>query len=270
MLNLLKKYNIHPKKSLDQHFLIDKVAIKKELDAAKIKKTETILEIGPGPGTLTKELIKQAKKVIVIELDSSLAAMLKKEFAGSIEIINADALKIEYPPFDKCVSNIPYSISGKLTMKLGELKKPAVLMYQKEFAERLVAKPGEKAYSRLSVMAQYYFTPEYITKVSKTSYYPVPKVDSAIVRLTPKKKNQKIKDAEIFKKTVSALFMHKNQKAKKALYHSRHMFNLDKAASKKITESMPEPETKVYQLDIDKIAQISNYMKSVAHKRMPG
>lgn len=270
MRNLLKKYNIHPKKSLDQHFLIDKVAIKKELDAAKIKKTETILEIGPGPGTLTKELIKQAKKVIVIELDSSLAGVLEKEFRDSIEIINADALKIEYPPFDKCVSNIPYSISGKLTMKLGELKKPAVLMYQKEFAKRLIANPGEKEYSKISVMAQYYFTPEYITKVSKTSYYPAPKVDSAIVRLTPKKKNQKIKDAEIFKKTVSALFMHKNQKAKKALYHSRHMFNLDKAASKKITESMPEPETKVYQLDIDKIAQISNYMKSVAHKRIPG
>ncbi|MFH1432620.1 MAG: 16S rRNA (adenine(1518)-N(6)/adenine(1519)-N(6))-dimethyltransferase RsmA [archaeon] len=262
MHDLLRKYGIFPKKNLDQHFLIDEEAIKKEIDAAQIKKTETILEIGPGPGTLTKELIKHAKKVIVIELDAALVNLLKNEFHESIEIINADALKIEYPPFDKCVSNIPYSISGKLTIKLGEQKKTSVLMYQKEFAKRLIALPGKKEYSKISVMAQYYFTPEYITTVPRTSYYPAPKVDSAIVRLTPRKKNPKIKDVDLFKKTVSALFMHKNQKAKKAFYHSRHMFDLGKEKAKEIGESMPDMETKVYELDIDKLAEISNYLKA--------
>lgn len=262
MLNLLKKYNIHPKKNLDQHFLVDSNAIKKEIDAADIKKSETILEIGPGPGTLTRELIKLAKKVIVVELDTSLANLLKNEFHDTIEIINNDALKIDYPPFDKCVSNIPYSISGKLTIKLGEIGKPAVLMYQKEFAKRLIAKAGERDYSKISVMTQYYFTPEYIAKVPKTSYYPAPKVDSAIVRLIPKKKNPKVKDEKMFKKTVSALFCHKNQKAKKSFYHSRHMFSLSKDASKDVAENMPLKEKKVYELCQDEIISISNYISA--------
>lgn len=262
MNELLRKYGIFPKKNLDQHFLIDKEAIGQEIDAAQIKKTETVLEIGPGPGTLTKELIKHAKKVIVIELDAALANLLKNEFHESIEIINADALKTEFPPFDKCVSNIPYSISGKLTIKLGELGKPSVLMYQKEFAKRLIALPGKKEYSKISVMAQHYFTPEYIATIPRASYYPAPKVDSAIVRLIPKKKDPKIKDEYIFKKTVSALFMHKNQKSKKSFYHSRHIFGISKEKAKEIGESMPDGETKVYELDIDKLAQISNYLKS--------
>lgn len=261
MHDLLKKYNIRPKKNMDQHFLIDEKAIKTEIDSAQIKKTETVLEIGPGPGTLTKELIKQAKKVIVIELDFRLANLLRKEYGDLIDIINDDALKIDYPQFDKCVSNIPYSISGKLTIKLGELGKPSVLMYQKEFARRLIAQPGEKEYSKISVMTQYYFTAEYITTVPKTSYYPAPKVDSAIVRLTPKKKNSAIRDEELFKKTVSALFMHKNQKTKKSFYNSRHMFNLDKTQAKEISISIPQGDTKVYKLDQKMLADISNYLK---------
>lgn len=262
MFDLLKKYGINPKKHLDQHFLIDENAIQKEIEAANIKKTETILEIGPGVGTLTKELVKLAKKVIVIELDTSLADLLRQEFSSTIEIINADALEIEFPKFDKCVSNIPYSISGKLTVKLGALRKPSILMYQKEFAERIMAHPGDREYSKISVMSQYYFTPEYVATISRGSYYPVPKVDSAIVRLIPKKKNTKIKDEEAFKNTVSALFMHKNQKVKKAFYHSRHMFGLEKAEAKEIGESIPEAESKVDTLDIGNLAEISGYLKT--------
>ncbi len=263
MRKLLEKYNIRPRKSLDQHFLVDKGAIQKEIETADIKGNETVLEIGPGSGTLTCELVKAAGKVIVIEIDSLLANLIRKEFGDSVLVIEGDALKVEYPAFDKCVSNIPYSISGKLTIKLGELGKPAVLMYQKEFAKRLVAKPGEREYSRISVMAQYYFVPEYICTVPKHCYYPAPKVDSAIVKLAVKKKRMKVRDEEMFRRIVRALFTHRNQKAKKAFYHSRYMFDLTKGASKEIADKMPFSEKKVYELGLDELIQISDYVCGV-------
>lgn len=262
----LGKYGIRLKKSLGQNFLTDKNIIRKEAAFAEIKQGETVLEIGPGVGFLTQELLKHAKKVIAIEKDKSLVGILKEEFSGrNLEIISADALDIDFPGFDRCISNIPYEISSKIILKLGKYGKPAILVMQKEFAERLTAKPGEGDYSKISVMSQYYFDSEILHIVSRKSFFPSPKVDSAIVRLTPRqadfKKSLGIVDEDFFLKTVHALFQHKNMTARNAIMHSRGELGFDKETAKKITEKISYKDAKVRTLDLAMLSRIANDIK---------
>ena len=262
----LEKYGIHLKKSLGQNFLVDGNIIRKEAELAKITPDETVLEIGPGVGFLTRELLLRAKKIIAIEFDRTLAEILEKEFEseckeGRLEIICADALDIDFPEFDKCVSNIPYEISSKIILKLGKYRKPAVLIIQKEFAQRLIARPGGGDYSKISVMSQYYFHTELLHIVSKKSFFPAPKVDSAIVRLTPRgdrfKKSLGVADEEIFIKAIHALFQHKNMAVRNALIHSRAEFGFDKETAKKIAQNISMKSAKVRTLDLAMIAEVA-------------
>jgi len=182
------KYGFRPSPVLDQNFLIDKGVLERETKYAEIRKTDTVLEIGPGLGFLTELISKQAGKVIAVEKDKRLEKILSNELKQkNIELIFEDCLKISFPKFDKIVSNIPYSISAPLTFKLLDYDfEKAVLCYQKEFAEKMVAKPGSSDYGRLSVMIQYYFNAEIKEIVPKTCFHPQPKVDSAIGMLSKK------------------------------------------------------------------------------------
>jgi 16S rRNA (adenine1518-N6/adenine1519-N6)-dimethyltransferase len=138
-----------------QHFMVDERVLKREVDYADVSKEDVILEIGPGTGNLTKYLVERAKKVYAIEKDRALARLFEDEFP-EVEVIVGDAMEVDWPEFDKMVSNIPYEISSPLTFKLLDHDfKLAVITYQLEFAERLVAYAGDWAYSRLSVMAYY-------------------------------------------------------------------------------------------------------------------
>ncbi len=262
----IEKYGIRLKKRLGQNFLVDKNIIQKEAALAEIKPDEVVLEIGPGAGFLTRELLTYAKKIIAIELDKNLVEILEKEFQKEIaekklEIICADALETDFPKFDKCVSNIPYEISSKIILKLGKYKKPAVLIIQKEFAERLIAKPGQKDYSKISVMSQYYFSAQILHIASKKSFFPAPKVDSAIVRLISRDENFRkslgIADEAFFLKTIHALFQHKNMAVRNAIIHSRGEFGFDKKTAKKIAEKILEKGKKVRTLDLKMIAEVA-------------
>lgn len=177
---------IAPNKRLGQNFLVDKSAILKIVKAAEISGSDTILEIGPGTGALTKELVKKAKQVIAVEKDRRMAETLKKE--SNLKIINEDILKMETPFGNyKVVANIPYYATSPIIRKFLEAKNPPELMVltiQKEVAQRICAKPPDM--NILAVSVQFYAQPEIISYISKNSFWPKPKVDSAIIKIQPK------------------------------------------------------------------------------------
>lgn len=179
------------KQKLGQNFLIDKNVAEREIKYADITNNDIVLEIGPGKGILTKLLADSAKKVIAIEIDMSLINKLKKTIPKNVELIHGDCLKIDFktlPKFNKIVSNLPFQISSPITFKFLEHNfKSAVLIYQKEFADRMIAKAGSKDYSRLSVGIYYKTKCELLETIPKTSFRPQPKVDSCIIRLNPRK-----------------------------------------------------------------------------------
>jgi 16S rRNA (adenine1518-N6/adenine1519-N6)-dimethyltransferase len=179
-----------PKKYLGQNFLFDPSILRRIIEAANIKHNDTVVEIGPGYGTLTELLAGVAKKVIAIELDYELYQKLKdelKEFRN-IEPIHGDALKYPYEKLEpfKIVANIPYYITTPIIFRLIEARKNLISMtltMQKEVAQRIIAKPNTKDYGVLSLAVQYYSNPELKFIIPKGAFRPVPKVDSAVIHI---------------------------------------------------------------------------------------
>ena len=236
--SILNKYGIRLNKNLGQNYLIDKNKRDQIIKFGNITPDDVVLEIGTGIGTLTIELAKKAKKVIAVEQDSNISEILnqrlKEEKIDNVEVINEDALKIEFPKFNKIVSNLPYQISSPITFKFLDYDFDlAVLMYQKEFADRMNGEVGSKNYSRLSAMLYFKCDVEKLTDVSCESFIPKPKVDSTVIRLTPKESKLDKYEFETYSKFTKALFQHRNKKIRNALIDSRHIIcTLDKKEMK--------------------------------------
>jgi dimethyladenosine transferase len=192
--NPAKRTTIVMNKAFGQHILRNPVILKNMVEKSAIRSTDIILEIGPGTGNLTQLLLESGKKVIAIEVDPRMVAELNKRFSSEIhskklELIFGDFLQQDLPFFDICVANVPYQISSPLVFKLLAHRpsfRCAVLMFQKEFAQRLVAKPGNELYCRLSANVQLLSKVDHLMKVSKNNFKPPPKVESSIVRIEPK------------------------------------------------------------------------------------
>jgi 16S rRNA (adenine1518-N6/adenine1519-N6)-dimethyltransferase len=200
---LLKEHNAAPKEGLGQNFLLKKSVAAKMLTTAELSLKDTVLEIGPGIGTLTKELATKAGRVIAIEKDPVMLKILKqttKEFFN-IDILQGDILKessLDLSKF-KVVSNLPYYIASPVVrMFLEADNKPElmVVMVQKEVAQRICAKPSDM--NLLAVSVQFYSTPKIISFVSKGAFWPRPKVDSAILKLTPSKEKLPVAPDKFF------------------------------------------------------------------------
>lgn len=181
-------------KSFGQHILKNPLIIQSLVEKAAILPTDTVLEIGSGTGNMTVKLLDRAKKVIAYEIDPRLVAELQKRIQGTpfqskLQLIAGDVLKSDLPFFNLCVANIPYQISSPLVFKL-LLHRPffrcAILMFQREFAHRLVAKPGDKMYCRLSINTQLLARVDLIMKVGKNNFKPPPQVESNVVRIEPR------------------------------------------------------------------------------------
>ncbi len=209
MRNLIKKYQIRPLKRLGQNFLIDKGAIKKIIRAANLGPKDIVLEIGPGLGALTQELAKKAKRVIAVEKDRRMVEILKetlKDFKN-IEIIQGDILKIFNSQFSifnyKIVGNLPFYLTAPVIRKFLEDEKPPkvmVLVVQKEVGQRIVTQPPDM--NLLAVSVQFYAKPEIVSYISKKSFWPQPKVDSAIIKIVSR---QLRKHSEALRRERSSL-----------------------------------------------------------------
>lgn len=181
-------------KDLGQHILKNPGVATAIVQKANLKQSDHVLEVGPGTGNLTVLILKAAKAVTAVEMDPRMAAELTKRVQGTpegkrLKVLLGDVIKTELPHFDVCISNTPYQISSPLVFKLLSLPNPprsCILMFQREFAMRLFAKPGEKLYSRLSVNVQMWAKVSHIMKVGRNNFNPPPLVESNVVRIEPK------------------------------------------------------------------------------------
>ena len=250
--DILSRHGIKLNKNLGQNYLIDKNKRDQIINFGDISKEDVILEIGTGIGTLTLELAKRAKKVIAIEQDQKiceiLAQRIEDEKIDNVELINDDALKVDFPPFNKIISNLPYQISSPITFKfLNYDFDLGILMYQKEFASRMNGEVGTKNYSRLSAMLYFKCDVETLTDVSNESFIPKPQIDSTVVKLTPKENIISDEDFRTYSKFTKALFQHRNKKIKNALIDSRHIIsNIDKKVLKKRLNAIDDERVEEY------------------------
>ena len=250
--NILNQHGITLNKNLGQNYLIDKNKRNQIIGFGDVDKNDVVLEIGTGIGTLTIELAKKAKKVIAIEQDENICKILTKrlkdEKIDNVELINDDALKVDFPKFNKIISNLPYQISSPITFKFLEYDFDlAILMYQKEFADRMNGEVGSKNYSRLSAMLYFKCNVETLTNVSAESFIPKPKIDSTVIKMTPKENKISDDDFKIYSNFTKALFQHRNKKIKNALIDSRHIIsNIDKKILKKRLNAIEDDELNEY------------------------
>jgi len=239
----------------DQHFLVDDRVLDRipaylpdDADASHL------LEIGGGAGALTDRLLavaaadasagsadsdstdsdadRTAGRLSVIERDGTFADFLREEFAtavddGLLDVIEGDALDVDLPPFTACVANLPYGVSSEIAFRLLPEGKPLVLMFQAEFAERMVASAGESEYGRLSVSAQHYAAVEIVERVPKEAFDPQPAVESAVVRCTPRDPDYEVGDEAFFLRFVKALFTQRRKTVRNAIRNTGHISGLD-------------------------------------------
>ena len=219
---------ISPKKSLGQNFLNDQKILKLLVKSGEITNNDYVIEVGPGTGNLTEKiLMKKPKKFTVIEKDERLAELLKLKFKKNIHVINDDVLKFKLQGSNEnkliLFGNLPYNISTKLlsnwikTKNIENICKKFVLMFQKEVADRIIAKENTKEYGRLSILSTWKMEVEKITDVDNKSFYPIPKVKSTILLFKPKPKFFKIEDPKNLEHITNIFFSLRRKMIKKPL-----------------------------------------------------
>lgn len=252
---LLKKYNITPRGRWSQNFLVSTPVI--ELAASYAQ--GVVLEIGPGLGIITAELAQRADTVIAVEKDPLCVKILNEEYDfDNVEIIHADILEMDLPSFDRVISNIPFHLSSPITFTLlNYVFDTGILFYQKEFAHRMAVTPPSSHASRLSVMVHLKAECTIIKTVPHHAFYPVPKTDSALVKITPMTSDP----VDPWLATVvKGLFTHKNKLVKNALYSSTDITHLSVPHLK--DAHIPCGKTRVFNLTIDEIKTLADWLQS--------
>ena len=256
---ILDEYSVRPRKQKGQNFLIDERVAEREVGFAEIGPSDIVLEIGPGLGMLTERLIPSARKVVGIENDPGLCKFLREKYGDSFELIEGDALEVDFPKFDKMVSNIPYSISSPLLFKLLEYPfERAVIMIQKEFAERMAARPDTDDYSRLTVNTYYRADCRLLEQVPRSRFWPEPEVDSTIIALSPRPPSFKVKDERLFLKLVDVLFQYRRKKISTIL-------KMRRIVEDRIS-SLPYVDLRVEALSPEQIGELSDSISSVSQR----
>ncbi len=272
---ILNKYNAHANKGYGQNFLIDQNIVDGIIENAGVCKDDLIIEIGPGLGNLTSPLLKNAGKVICIELDPKMVSILKDRFSlyENFELINQDVLKVnlnklieENNQFKsaKVVANLPYYITTPIIMKLLEDKlnlESITVMVQKEVAERLADKPGGKEVGAITYSINYYTNPEIIIDVPRDSFIPAPNVDSAVIKLDVLKQPKvKVLDEELFFKVIKFSFLQKRKTLINSLSNSG-LLPKD-FLEEMLNELGIDLRVRAEQLSLENFKDISDYIKN--------
>jgi len=218
----------NPKKSLGQNFLTDKNIVNIIVNTGDIKKNDIVLEVGPGTGNLTEEILsKNPKKLFAVEKDKSLVKKLHEKFKEKIILINDDILKIDEKKYSKdpmvVFGNLPYNISTQILIKwirynnLNNTFKKFILMFQKEVAERIIAKTNSKNYGRLAVLSSWKLKIEKVIDVSPNSFYPIPKVKSTILLIEPRSEYFNLKNSKNLEHITNIFFNQRRKMIRKPL-----------------------------------------------------
>ena len=254
---VLRELGVRPSKSRGQHFLVDTRVGHRAIGYADLRHSDTVLEIGPGLGVLTRELVPRVKRVVAIESDRRFAEYLRRALPEA-EIVHGDALKVKWPDFDVMVSNLPYQISSPLTFRLlGTPFDRAILMYQWEFAKRMVAPPGSEDYSRLSVGVHVRAACAILERVPRNAFRPQPRVNSALVRLEPRPSPFPIADPDRFDAVVAALFEHRRKTVENGLRLAWSSFAESPESLEAALAEMPFRGRRVEELRPEDIEQVA-------------
>jgi 16S rRNA (adenine1518-N6/adenine1519-N6)-dimethyltransferase len=276
--DIVKKYGFRFTKSLGQNFLVDETILEDIVKGAEVCGEDIVIEIGPGVGTLTRELLKKAGKVYAVELDSKLIPILEEELKEfeNFTLIHEDALKFDFNKIIeenkaseaykniKIVANLPYYVTTPIITRLissGYNFKSLTIMIQKEVGERITARPGGKDYGAFSLLAQYYCDTRVVRKVPPRSFIPEPKVDSLVVRLdilpTPK---VKVLDEKFFFRVVREAF----NMRRKTLWNALKPIGIDPSAMEVVYKNSGiDPKRRGETLSIQEFAALSNEIYTI-------
>ncbi len=266
----LRENRIHPKKQLGQHFLINPDVLNLIVEAGEVTKSDTVIEIGAGLGCLTEALAEHANTTIAVEVDQILYKALKNIFGNNdnIEVFHADILELEFSSLipqgtkPKVIANLPYGITTPILWKLlkcsGQLSQ-CILMMQWEVAERIVAEPGGKEYGALTIGISYYADSSLIARLSPENFYPSPKVDSAILKLTVRDNPRvEVDDETYFFRVVREAF----RSRRKMLKNSLGRFASSDILSAALSELNIAPQRRAETLDIEEFAALANLLQA--------
>ena len=272
---IMKKYRIKANKSLGQNFLISQNVVDKIVESSNITKEDLIIEIGPGLGTLTKELLEKAGKVICIELDKKMIKILNDRFSmyKNFELIHGDVLKVRLNKIikdekeknglkkAKIVANLPYYITTPIVMKLLEDRldlETITVMVQKEVADRLIAIPGEKDTGAITYSVYYYATSEAILEVPNDSFIPEPEVTSKVIKLTIRKEPPvEVKSRGVMFKIIKSAFMQRRKTLLNALTNTK-VFMSKEEGIEILKELNLDENIRAEKLTLEDFAQITN------------
>ncbi|EFW92847.1 dimethyladenosine transferase [Haladaptatus paucihalophilus DX253] len=250
---LIRRAGVRGDPNRDQHFLVDDRVVDRIPTYADEMNLEHVLEIGGGPGVLTDRLLAAADRVTVIERDPTFAEFLREEFRsecddGGLTVVEGDALSVELPDFSACIANLPYGISSEIAFRLLPLGKPMLLMFQKEFAERMAAESGSDDYGRLSVTAQHYADVRVVETVPREAFAPQPEVESAIVRTIPREPEYEVDDEAFFLDFVKAVFTQRRKTIRNGIRNTAHISGLDDPDA--VVDALESPDDDVLDEDI--------------------
>lgn len=265
--DLVNKYNFKFSKSLGQNFLIDDSVLNDIVSGAEVDENDLVIEIGPGVGSLTAQLLKKAKKVVAVELDNDLIPILEAELGQyeNFSLIHKDALKVDFNEVIgdeksvKLVANLPYYVTTPIIVNLLKKNynfKSLTIMIQKEVAERINAEPNCKEYGSISLLVQYYCDTKIVRKVSPACFIPRPKVDSIVIRLDRlPEKRVKVQDEDL----MFEIIRHSFNMRRKTLWNATKFLGMKKEVLEKAYEEAGiDPKRRGETLSLEEFAALSD------------